>query len=504
MALSKEIYKEFEDVLGEENISDDPNVLESYKFKMVTVVMPGNTEEVQAVVRLCNKYRLPIKVGSTGWTGLITNKTESVFIDLKRMNRILEINEKQQYAVVEPGVISGQLQAELMKRGLNCGIKGCGSTATALAMAGHGHMGLTTSTGDRNTLATEWVTDEGDIIRLGSLGSVNDWFCGDGPGPSLRGILQTGGVITKQALKVYHWPGPERFPIVGTSPRYTFSEIPSNLFVRYYSFPTAEQWLEAELKIGKAEVAYLMMGFNAMMLASNIGTSKEEELELFKVIKPQLQGPGFVLIIGGNYPEDFQYKKMVVEKIIQETEGKSLALAEQLDIAGILLSSCIRISASIRETSRNGAGNTGSAGMVVEGQRYDLHVKWLEISAREKREFIKKGLVNDDGGQQFGWGDEGCHTGHSELFCRFNPDNPEAVVAVAEYRKRLVNNALDNFITAPAMGASMEQLGPRTSNFHLWEGKVKQVFDPNGVGENTGFTWVAWPLPWESYPAAKK
>ena len=39
-------------------------------------------------------------------------------------------------------------------------------------------------------LAVEWVTPEGEIVRLGSLGSSGEWFCGDGPGPSLRGIIR--------------------------------------------------------------------------------------------------------------------------------------------------------------------------------------------------------------------------------------------------------------------------------------------------------------------------
>jgi len=38
----------------------------------------------------------------------------------------------------------------------------------------------------------KWVTDEGEIIRLGTLGASDEWFCGDGPGPSLRGILRGG------------------------------------------------------------------------------------------------------------------------------------------------------------------------------------------------------------------------------------------------------------------------------------------------------------------------
>ena len=113
---------------------------------------------------------------------------------------------------------------------------------------GHGHMGLTTSSGDRNDLATEWVTDEGEIIRLGSLGSSDEWFCGDGPGPSLRGIISsavppgvTPGIFTKAAQKVYHWPGPAEFPLEGTSPHYTLSEIPPNMMVRYFSFPSMEK-----------------------------------------------------------------------------------------------------------------------------------------------------------------------------------------------------------------------------------------------------------------------
>ena len=109
------------------------------------------------------------------------------YLDLRRMNHIIEINEKNMYAVVEPYVISAELQAELMKRGLNFCIKGAGSNCSAM-LRGHGHMDQTTSGDDRNHLAIEWVTPEGDIVRSGSLGSSDEWFCGDGPGPSLRSM----------------------------------------------------------------------------------------------------------------------------------------------------------------------------------------------------------------------------------------------------------------------------------------------------------------------------
>ena len=142
------------------------------------------------------------------------------------MNRIVEINEKNMYAVVEPYVITAQLQAELMKRGLHLNVKGAGSNCSAM-LRGHGHLDQTTSGDDRNHLAIEWVTPAGDIVRSGSLGSSDEWFCGDGPGPSLRSILTsavppgvTPGVFTKAAMKIYHWPGPAKI-----SHRRDFAEL---------------------------------------------------------------------------------------------------------------------------------------------------------------------------------------------------------------------------------------------------------------------------------------
>jgi glycolate oxidase len=138
-------------------------------------------------------------------------------------------------------------------------------------------------------LAIEWVTPEGDIVRSGSLGSSDEWFCGDGPGPSIRSILTsavppgvTPGVFTKAAVKLYHWPGPARFPVVGVSPNYSLSEIPPNFMARYFSFPSVEKMWQAELKIGESEIAFELMGFNVSMVAANITTSNEEEEETFK------------------------------------------------------------------------------------------------------------------------------------------------------------------------------------------------------------------------------
>jgi glycolate oxidase len=486
MALNKDIYSEFEDVVGTENICNDPVIMPSYHAtEFAAVILPKNTAEVQAIVRLCNKHRIKFRPVCTGWTGMFPPGI--IYLDLRRMNRIIEINEKNMYAVVEPYVISAQLQAELMKRGLHFNVKGAGTNCSAM-LRGHGHLDQTTSGDDRNHLAIEWVTPEGDIVRSGSLGSADEWFSGDGPGPSIRSILTsavppgvTPGVFTKAAVKVYHWPGPTRFPIQGVSPKYSLSEIPANMMARYYSFPSVEKMWQAEIKLGENEIAFELMGFNVSMVAANITTSNEEEEETFKRMSTEVQGPGFFIIIAGNSAADFAYKKRVLEQIVREADGKSLQSVEDPKTEGILLCQCIRISASIRETFR--AGGAFSS-IPVMGQR-DLTIKWAIGAGKAKEPLIEKGLIVDDGGAFFGWGVEQGHLGKTEIFCKFDPQNLEAKAAVEKWNQEQSARAFKERYFASLMGPT-EEIGPGLCNYNVWWDKIQQAIDPNGVVPKAG------------------
>ena len=486
MALSKQIYAALEDVVGVENICDDPVIMPSYhKTEFAAVILPKNTEEVQAIVKICNKYKLPFRPICTGWSGQFAKG--SLLLDLRRMNRIVEINEKNMYAVVEPYVITAQLQAELMKRGLHMNVKGAGVNCSAM-LRGHGHLDQTTGADDRNHLAIEWVTPAGDIVRSGSLGSSDEWFSGDGPGPSIRAILTsavppgtTPGVFTKAAMKLYHWPGPTRFPIQGTSPRYTLSEIPANLMARYYSFPSVEKMFQAELKIGESEISLELMGFNMAMVAANITTCNEEEEETFKRLSKEVQGPGFLVIIAGNSTADFEYKKRVLAQIISENGGQSLKAIEDPQTEGVLMCQSIRISASIRETFRPG-GMFKS--IPIMGQR-DLTIKWAIGAGKAKEPLIKKGLIVDDGGAFFGWGVEQGHLGKTEIFCKFDPQNADAANAVEGWVEEQSTRAFKESYFALTM-AENEEIGRGLSNYHLWWHKFREELDPNGVSPPPG------------------
>src|SRR3974390_2168690 len=98
MALHKSVYKEFEDIVGADNICDDLLIMPAYRDNdFGAIIMPQNTAEVAAIVKLCNKHKIVFRPICTGWTGVFA--PGSLLIDLRRMNHIIEINEKNMYAV---------------------------------------------------------------------------------------------------------------------------------------------------------------------------------------------------------------------------------------------------------------------------------------------------------------------------------------------------------------------------------------------------------------------
>ena len=77
-------------------------------YEAAAVVQPATVEEIQAIVRIANEHRVPLWTTSTGrnngYGGSSPRVRGSVVVNLRRMNRVLEINEELGYAVVEPGV----------------------------------------------------------------------------------------------------------------------------------------------------------------------------------------------------------------------------------------------------------------------------------------------------------------------------------------------------------------------------------------------------------------
>ena len=242
MALAPHIYAELEQVVGAEFISDKPHILAGYRQAMPSaatkppspeaILLPATADEIARIIQVCNQHGLQyIPVVSSLIIFAYPAGPNTIILHLKRMNHI-EFLDADRTVIIEPGIRHGQLKSEVMSRGLNYPAASVGPGGTVLAnfacTAGDNHNQNGSSRPSRYLLGIEWVSPEGKIFRIGSLGTNSGWFCSDGPGPSLRGILKgyagamgSFGVVTRIAIGLETWSGPKQMPFEGRSPNYT-------------------------------------------------------------------------------------------------------------------------------------------------------------------------------------------------------------------------------------------------------------------------------------------
>jgi FAD/FMN-containing dehydrogenase len=126
--------REFEAVLGRDWVFTTEEDLHPYRdhFSYIkdqpnelipsAAVGPDTVEQVQGIVRVANKYKIPLYAISTGknfaYGGPSPNVRGSVTVDLKRMNRVLQVDDKRHFALVEPGVSYFDLYRHIQERGL--------------------------------------------------------------------------------------------------------------------------------------------------------------------------------------------------------------------------------------------------------------------------------------------------------------------------------------------------------------------------------------------------
>lgn len=174
------------------------------------VVLPANTREVAAVVRLCAKHRVPIvpRGGGTGYTGGAVPTHGGIVLSLERMNRILDIDEANLVAVVEPHVVTGDLQAAVEKVGLfyppdPASLKESVIAGNVAECAG-GPRAFKYGTTKQYVLGLEVVLPTGEIIRTG--GKVVKNVVGYDLTHLIVGSEGTLGIITQVILRLIPKP----------------------------------------------------------------------------------------------------------------------------------------------------------------------------------------------------------------------------------------------------------------------------------------------------------
>jgi glycolate oxidase len=181
------------------------------------VVLPISAEEIAEVVKLANRHRLPVvpRAGGTGLTDGAVPLRHGIMVDVKLMNRILEIDHDDRTVTVQPGINMLKLNEELRKHGYiypdnpasyPCSLVGgrIGTSGWSLIGARYGH------TRDL-VISFELVLPTGEIMRVGDGGGrkIRKSSTGYQLKHLFMGHQGTLGIVTEATLELVQRPETE-------------------------------------------------------------------------------------------------------------------------------------------------------------------------------------------------------------------------------------------------------------------------------------------------------
>jgi 4-cresol dehydrogenase (hydroxylating) flavoprotein subunit len=187
------------------------------EYESSAVVQPDGIEEIQAVLRIANENRIPVWTVSTGRNNGLGGGSPrvkgSIVMNLRRMDRILEINDDLAYAVVEPGVTWNQLAAALREGGHRLMV-----SATDLGWGSvignsleHGTTYLPYGADFMAPCGMEVVLANGEVLRtgMGALPGSKAWHTYKrGLGPTLDPLFMQSnfGVVVRMGIWLMPYP----------------------------------------------------------------------------------------------------------------------------------------------------------------------------------------------------------------------------------------------------------------------------------------------------------
>lgn len=246
--ISPSALERLKRIVGHEDVLLDESSIEEYSMdafgrwglgqpsptspRVYAVVKPSSTTEVAQVVKLAHDERIPVIPygGGTGLTGAVTPLRGGIAVDLKKMNRIVEVSPHGRTAIVEAGAILGDLDKALNQKGLMLGhdpyslpIATVGGTISTNSVgyraARYGSMG-------EQVLGLEVVLPNGEILQTRAVPKTS-------VGPSLHSLFVGAegvfGIITQATIKVFR--------------------LPESRLFKTFSFPTFEDGFHAMLEM---------------------------------------------------------------------------------------------------------------------------------------------------------------------------------------------------------------------------------------------------------------
>lgn len=215
--MGPHILSEFRQIVGKDGLICEADQLRTYECDALTnfrvvpkaVLLPSTTEQVQSILRICHRERIPFvaRGSGTGLSGGALPVDKGIVISLTRMNRILELDIPNARAVVEPGVINSQITQQVAPHGYFYAPDPSSQTVCTIGgnvaeNSGGAHClkyGFTTT----HVIGLEVVLPDGSLVHLGGQAL-------DKPEYDLTGVFVgsegTLGIATKITLRLTKRP----------------------------------------------------------------------------------------------------------------------------------------------------------------------------------------------------------------------------------------------------------------------------------------------------------
>ena len=255
--ITPRIFEEIKLIVGKEFAFADEEVLHDYshdetedlKFLPEVVVKPANAEEISKLLIICNKYKIPVtpRGAGTGLSGGALPLLGGLLISMERFNKIIEIDERNLQATVEPGVITQVFQQAVQEKGLfyppDPASRGSCFLGGNLAENSGGPRAVKYGVTKDYVLNLEVVLPTGEIIYTGARVLKNS--TGYNLTQLLVGSEGTLGIITKIVFRLLPYPGHDLLMLVPFFSAEKACEAVSAIF-RAGIIPSAMEFMERD------------------------------------------------------------------------------------------------------------------------------------------------------------------------------------------------------------------------------------------------------------------
>ncbi len=306
--LKPSVVKELKEIVGPDHLFTSSEELVVYSYDATqqaalpcAVARPATAQEVSKILQLANRERFPVvpRGAGTGMSGGSVPVRGGVVLSFERMNNILEIDGDDLVAIVEPGVVTGDLQREVESRGLfyppdPASHRFCTMGGNVAECAG-GLRAVKYGVTKDYVLGLEVVLPTGEIIRTGSRAAKS--VAGYDLTKLMVGSEGTLGIATKIMVRLLPLPASVRtlaafFDDVGSAAKAAAGVIGSRILPRALelvdgaALRAVERYLKKDISGGAA----------AMLLVEVDGPQESTEREI-RLVENRMKQEGAARVV---------------------------------------------------------------------------------------------------------------------------------------------------------------------------------------------------------------